>query len=356
MVQFNNILVLKWGALGDFIAGTSAIRALREHFPQARITLFSNPNGLAICPAGSLVDAVLDRQTMRRELGWFGMLRYLRAQRFDLAVNLKWASEGAALLSYFSAPVTAGNGKFLWRRLYTYRPAPHAEGDYRHEYHKNLDIVEALGVPPAEAKPYLHIMAQDHAFAETFCVQHQLDTSRTLLITPGASRPGKMWPYERFAEIGRRFIRELGGKVIVSWVPQDEALARKVVELVGDGAYMCPRTTVGQIGAITSRSSLCLCNNSGIMHVAYAVGTPVICLNTAVSWAPYGDNSIAVNAFSAEHLHRKPELGDMSVQRRLVDIPVDEVWSRLVGRGMELMAKRNQGVSSNLSTLEGESI
>jgi heptosyltransferase-2 len=271
------------------------------------------------------------------------MVRFLRSRRFDLAVNLKWASEGAALLAYFSAPKTAGGGKRILRRLYTYRPPIHPQGEYRHEYHKNRDIVEALGIPPALPRAYLHMQPEDHAFAEEFLASRAMAKAPVLLIAPGASRPGKMWPKEKYAEVGRRFIAELGGSVVVSWGPQDAAIAQSLVAAIGAGAHLCPRTTVRQIGAIAARCNLVLCNNSGIMHVAYAVDTPVICLNTSVSWAPYGERSIGVNAYAPEHLLRQPELGPVASARRLDQISADEVWEVLRKHGIAL---KQQGISS----------
>lgn len=331
MGEFKNILVLKWGALGDFIAGTVAIRALREHYPDARITLFSNPNGIEIAPPGSIVDAAIDRKAFTAKHGHLGLVRALRAQRFDLAVNLKWSSEGATLLAHLAAPRVAGGGSHWLRRLYTFRPPDFPEGKYRHEYHKNRDIVEALGVPPDVPRAYLHTDAEDWAFAADYYARHRLDGKRVLVIAPGASRPGKMWPAERFAEIGRRFAVEFGGKVLVSWGPKDKAVASEVASGIGTPALMLPRTTVRQVGALVRQADLCICNNSGMLHVAYAMETPIICLNTTVGWMPYGSRSFSVNALAAEHLLRQPGLGGQQRARRLADVPVSEVWQTLLG-------------------------
>lgn len=334
MNGFRNIVVLKWGALGDFIAGTVAIRALREHLPDARITLFTNPNGIEIAPPGSIVDAAIDRKAVTAAHGSFGLLRELRRQRFDLAVNLKWSSEGAILLSRIAAPKVAGGGTHWLRWLYAYQAPLTPEGIWRHEYHKNRDIVEAFGVPPGEPRAYLHAEAADLEFAGDYFARHGLAGVPTLLIAPGASRPGKMWPADRYAEIGRRFAARVGGRILISWGPRDEPVAREVAAGIGAAALLLPRTSVRQIGALVRRADLCMCNNSGMLHVAYAVEKPVVCLNTTVSWMPYGPRSFAVNAFAAEHLARQPGLGGQTAPRLLRDIPVDEVWHTLTDRAL----------------------
>jgi hypothetical protein len=71
-----------------------------------------------------------------------------------------------------------------------------------------------------------------------------------------------------------------------------------------------------------------------MLHVAFAKEKPVVCLNTAVSWIPYGPRSFGVNAFAPEHLARQPGLGGQRSPRLLVDIPVDEVWRTVVEQAL----------------------
>ncbi len=333
--RINRILILKWGALGDFIAGTTAIRALRTHFPQARITLLSNSLGAQICPAGSIVDENLDRRSFKGIRGDLRLLRLLRQRRFDLALNLKWGSEGAALLARLSAPVVAGASNALLAPLYTHRVNRSKSWQLRHEYLKNLDIAAAAGIPAGQPEAYVHVGSDDHRFADTFFAHNNLTPDNTLLISPGASRPGKMWDWQRFAEVGRRFIREKGGSVIVSWAAKEEQLARQLVEAIGEGGYLCPRTTVSQLAAILAHSRVCLCNNSGVMHVAYAMDTPVVCINTTLSWPPFGDKGFSVDAFSAENHRLYPHLVAPELVRSRKDIDVDEVWGILVSKALQ---------------------
>lgn len=331
----SRILILKWGALGDFIAGTTAISAVRAHFPQARITLLSNAVGAQVCPAGTLVDENLDRRSFKGIGGDLRLLKLLRQRRFDLALNLKWGSEGAALLARLSAPVVAGASNALLAPLYTYRVHRSTTWQLRHEYLKNLDIVAAAGIPVGPPEAFIHVSADDNHFADTFFSHNNLAPHKTLLISPGASRPGKMWDWQRFASVARRFIHETGGNVIVSWAPKEEQLARQVVDAIGEGGYLCPRTSISQLAAILTRSCACLCNNSGVMHVAYAVDTPVICINTTLSWAPFGKRGFSVDAFSKENHRRYPHLVTPELVRTREDVSVDEVWDVLVSKALQ---------------------
>jgi ADP-heptose:LPS heptosyltransferase len=333
--SFSRILILKWGALGDFIAGTTVISAVRAHFPQARITLLSNAIGAQICPAGSLVDENLDRRAFKGIRGDLRLLKLLRQRRFDLAINLKWGSEGAAVIARLSTPVVAGASNPLLAPLYTYWIHRSKTWHLRHEYLKNLDIAAAAGISVNHPKAFVHVSHDDNIFADTFFSHNNLASHNTLLISPGASRPGKMWDWQRFADVGRRFIHEKGGNVIVSWAAKEEQLARQVIEAIGKGSYLCPRTSVPQLAAIVARSCVCLCNNSGIMHVAYAMDTPVLCINATLSWPPYGDQGYSVDAFSVENRRLYPNLVAPELVRTMADVSADEVWNVLVSKALQ---------------------
>src|SRR6266581_1918820 len=99
MGDFNDILVIKSGALGDLIAGTVAIRALRTAFPRASITVLSNPMMLEVCPPGTLVDDLIVFDPEKASAGaYIRLVRDLRSRKFDLAVNLRWSSEFSAII------------------------------------------------------------------------------------------------------------------------------------------------------------------------------------------------------------------------------------------------------------------
>lgn len=326
-MAYTRILILKWGAIGDFIAGTTAIYALRQHYPQANITLLANHIGRDICPPGSIVDEHLAYETLKQR-GLLGAIAEIRRRRFDLAVNLKWSSQASTLVSWFSGAETAGAGPRILRHFYDHSPPRHTDEDNRHEYLKNLDIAEAVGVPHAEPRAYLHRGQVDREFAAEFYRTKGLDPTNTLLLAPGASSPLKAWPAERYVEIGRRFVRELGGRILVSGGKQDAAVAAQVTAQIGADAVLAPQSTLSQIGAITELARLCICNNSGMLHIAYATETPVLCINTSLAWAPYGPLATGINAYPPG-THRSRRISLEQTAHLLAGITVPTVWEAL---------------------------
>lgn len=337
--RFQNILVIKKGAIGDFIAGTTAIDRLRKAFPNSSITVLGGSNVMEICPPGPLINHFFDLDQELRTRGYIGLIRYIRSHKFDLVVNLRWTSEYASILSLLSgAKHKAGAGPFLFSYFYTYKPDNFIGDDDRHEYLKNLDIVESLGLAHQEPRAYMHIEDADIAFARNFFEANYIDPAQCILLSPGASTIYKAWPKERFIEIGRRFINEFQGKIAVSWVPEFSALAEEVADKIGKGAIITPQTSIRRIAAITGMVRLCLCNNSGIMHIAYAMDTPVICLNTSIGWAPFGKNDIAINAFpsESEFKGKNRRLPHKVVAALLKSKTTNEVWVALSKKWLEL--------------------
>src|SRR5260370_34247009 len=121
MQPVRTILVIKTGAIGDLIAGTTALRALRESFPGATITVVSNSFMKEICPPGTLVDDIIDLDPRTATpSAYLRIPRHLRRRRFDLAVNLRPASEISAFLTWISgAPSRLGGGPQSFRWMYT---------------------------------------------------------------------------------------------------------------------------------------------------------------------------------------------------------------------------------------------
>lgn len=301
MKDIRNILVIKSGALGDLIAGTTALRAIRIAFPSATITALSTKLMYDVCPPGSLVDDILTYSNDRVSVGEFLLMsNMIRARRFNIAVNLRWSSEGSALLAWLSgAPMRVGSGPNQLRILYTHR-APIVEGR-RHEFQRHLDVVRALDVAVGEPDPYLHITENDRSYAANFIRDHSMKPETTITMHPGASTSSKAWLPERYIELGKLVVSRFPGvNILVTGGPGEESLTREVSCGIGAGAVLGPPTSIGQLGALVSASTLCICNYSGVMNVAMAVKTPLVALGctSAEDWGPYGELHRTVNAES----------------------------------------------------------
>lgn len=333
MVEAHRVLVIKWGALGDLIAGTVALRALREAYPEASITVLSNPLMRELCPPGTIVDDVIPYDGSQFSLAeHVRLIAGLRRRRFDVALNLRWTSERSAFLALLSgATHRAGSGPRTSRWIYDLK-APLEEGR-RHEFLRHLDIVGALGIPLREPRPFLFVSEEDSAFAQEFLGKNGCERSSTLALHPGASNPSKAWMPERFIETGRSFVNRFNGRVLVTWGPAEETLARTVASGIGERAVLSAPTTVGKLSALIACSGMCLCNYSGVMNVAMAVGTPLLALGctSPEDWGPYGELHRTVNSARPTDSYT-----DAERNAAMAEINADAVWRALESRFLEL--------------------
>jgi len=337
MDSFQRILIIKWGALGDVIASTVAIRAVRETFPRATLTLLSNRLMVEVCPPGTFCDEVIVYDAQHFSLGEeIHLLNQLRKRKFDCAINLRWMSERSAVLCWLAgAKVRAGMALRGVRWLYTHK-APFPKGR-RHEFLRHLDIVHAIGCPMKEPEPFVFISNDDKQFAESWFAQRGLTKQTTLHLHPGASVASKAWMPERFAEVGKRFVKTTQKNVIITRGQHEHKLSEHVANMIGTNSFIVPQTTIGQLAAIVALSGLSICNYSGVMNVAMAVKTPLIALGctSPEDWGPYGELHRTINKAAD-----KDSYTDEERSNAMKKITVDEVWNVLLQRWNELYAKK----------------
>lgn len=279
------ICVIKPSALGDIVQALPVLGPLRTRFPDATITWVVNKGLAGLIEGHSRIDEVIPFNRRGGLRSWSGLLRTLRASRFDLVLDLQGLFRTGLMTRATGAPVRIG--------LHTAREGSHRacttilEGTgkdvpARQRYWR---ITKELGVS-ADATADVPITPADRAFAAS----KLKSLPRPLLaICPGARWETKRWPAEKFAALAARAHREFGAAAIILGGADEQALcgdvetrlrkampAGAVLNLVGG-------TTLRQLAAVLEACSWAATNDSGPMHLADAVGTPVLGLFTCTS-------------------------------------------------------------------------
>ena len=264
--------------LGDLVAATGALRALRRGYPEAEITLVTLPWAFALAPHLPHVDRILpypgapglDGGGDEEELEEF--LARMRAERFDLAANMHGRGPTSTrLVVGFGARLTAG---------FTGAGAPALDFEVPwdaepHESRKLLLLAEKVGGLPAGAsdgaEPELRVGDDRRARA-------LLPTRRPLaLVHPGASVPEKRWPGEAFGRVAKRLIQR-GHAVAVTGGSEEKELTRRVAKLAPGSVDLGGRTDLSTLVALVARADVVVSNDTGPAHLAYALRTPSVTL------------------------------------------------------------------------------
>jgi len=306
-VIFNpqNILVIDFGQLGDVVLSLPALRAIRERFPQARITVAVGKPGAEVVKLSGYANAtlVVDRVALRDgpKLVSIGrilsLVKKVRREKFDFVIDLHSLSE-TNLLGFLS-----GAPKRLYSRrpgrsldfLGNFTPRPPVEKDHRarHLIDRYLDVLGPLGVTNAERQPRLQSRPADDNVIDRLLKKEKADAGSPLIgLFPGAGHPSRRWPLEQFAELAEYLVRNDGVRPIVFAGPEERPLIPQMKTLFPKSTIIFDKLTIPQLAAAQARLAVLVSNDTGPMHIAAAVGTPVVLLldrRAPESYIPLGE-------------------------------------------------------------------
>lgn len=288
--RIKRILVFAYHGLGNFIMYTPALRALRERYPDARIDLqVGNNTGCEDVLAGAgLFDHIYNLRYSAGPGAWIRRAREIRATRYDLIIN-EFHSHSwplALLVATSHAPYRLGHvtspgwpARFS-RYSYVFN-LPVAMREDEHEIERYFDLVTAVGAERLAleaARPFIHLTAADRRFADDFLQAHAC-AGLVIGIQPGTSPTmrWKQWPLERYREvIERLLVEQPDAHVVLFGAPNEREMIEELARGLGPRVSIAAgKTTVKQVAALIERCALLVSNDSGLMHTAVAVRTPV---------------------------------------------------------------------------------
>lgn len=305
MFDPRNILVIDFGQLGDVVLSLPALGAIRKKFPRARITVAVGKPGAEVLALSGFADdtLVVDRVALRdgfKPLSIFRVFKIVkevRTKKFDFVIDLHSLSE-TNLLGFLS-----GAPKRLYSRrpgrsldyLANFKPAPPVETDHRqrHLIDRYLDVVRPLGLESVERVPTLKTRAVDAVGFERILMKARADSGVPLVgLFPGAGHPSRRWPLEQFASLADFLIRNDGVRVLIFVGPEERDFMKEIRQQFPPSVVILDQLTIPQLAAAQARLAAFVSNDTGPMHIASAVGTPVVLLldkRAPESYLPQGD-------------------------------------------------------------------
>jgi ADP-heptose:LPS heptosyltransferase len=293
MTPAPRVLVIRRRYLGDIVLLGPVFRNLRLHWPGAHLAAVAEP---AFAPLLALNPDVNETFVLpRRAVEWPGFLLRLRRARFTHVLDLDNTERTALITRATGAPcrVAIWYVRHAWPWVYTAalqsQPAVHEQSSIIEYY---LSALGPAGVPVASREVRLVPRAADLVSARLLV--H--GAGKRILLHPGSRSAFRMWPAANFAAVCDRVQDELGAQVFVLAGPgeQDTVAA---IRAAAKSHLVTINTALGlpQFAALASLFDLMLCHDSGPMHVAAAVGTPVVALlgsQNPVVFAPAGSGHI----------------------------------------------------------------
>jgi heptosyltransferase-2 len=271
------ILIRATNWVGDAIMALPALRAVRSRFPEAEISILARPYVAAIYKEQQVCDNMMLVEDAR------DILSELRAQKFDTALLLQNAFQAAWFVWRAGIPERIGYARDGRSLLLTKAlPAPKPGEIPMHEQYYYLELLRRAGwldSLPNESFIKLHVPEENHRRAAEFLLSQGVKSDGLrIAIGAGASYgSAKCWPPDRFAELANRLQAKAQADVILFGTPAEASVASAIAAgMSHPPTDLTGKTSIHDLPALLSQCHLFIGNDSGAMHVAAAVGLPVV--------------------------------------------------------------------------------
>jgi heptosyltransferase-1 len=332
------LLVVRLSAMGDILHALPAVTALRQAHPDWVIDWVVEPRWRALLaaegstgrqsgqnPAQPLIDhlhfaptkewrkAPFSRQTFNE---FMALRSALRAGKYDAVIDLQGAIRSAVVARLAGCPRLIGTAE-PWERaarwLFSERVATHGV----HVIEQDVELVSAIaGDALTPIEPWLPVDPAAEAWADE--ILPPITNKTAVLITPGAGWGAKRWPVERYAAVAQSLI-VLGCHVLINVGPGEEPLAEAIVHATS-GAVTSLACTLPQLIALTRRIALAIAGDTGPLHLACALGRPVVGIYGPTDPSrngPFGTRFAVLRSPDSRRDHTRraePESGLLTIQ------------------------------------------
>ena len=304
--RYKRILIVRLDRIGDVILSTPVIKAVRDAYPDSYIACMVRPYAADIITGNPHLNEVMIYDKDGRHKSFLETLRFsneLRSKKFDLAILLHPTTRTHMVAFLAGIPERIGYNRKLGFLLT--KRIPHTKQfGLRHERDYALGLLRYIGIEPRDKTLHVPINeASERKIKDILRVEGVKDADTVVVLNPGASCPSKRWQAERFAQVGDRLADKYGARIVIIASSQDKAFGDKVASMMKKGCTnLSGKTTVADLASLLKRAKLFISNDSGPVHIACAVGTPVIDIFgrndrglSPVRWGPTGGRDVVLH-------------------------------------------------------------
>jgi len=343
--KIGRILVRATNWVGDMVISLPALEAVKENFPQSNLVVLARPWVIPLIENNPAVDQVLP---LRKGRGYLTdiieiirVAGLIRSMKFDLAILFQNAFE-AALLAYLGGiRFRIGYNTDCRGFLLSHSVIRDEKILKVHQVEYYLSILRAMGWEAKTQDPCLFVGERDVESIGSILLSKGIQQDDLLVgLSPGAIYgPAKRWPPERFATIGDWAIERWGAKVIVLGSQGEQDICKSLSQSMKHTPMdFSGRTTLGEAMALIKRCHFFITNDSGLMHVASALGRPMVAIfgsTDSNATGPRSEKARVVKHDIACAPCLKPKCP--TDFRCMLEIEPSEIW-----REMEILKERFQ--------------
>jgi heptosyltransferase-1 len=302
------ILIVKLSAIGDVIHTLPALNAVRNYYPNANITWLVEEDAAPLVQGHKALDRVIisKRKRWLKALRSFSLLstikevysfiKALRDTHYDMILDFQALLKSGILIAVARGRRKIGFGKGLEHMEYSYIflneriPAVNME---IHALSRGMMLLNAVGIPTNAIEYRLPVSNCDRKKIDEIIKQRGIDGEKSLIaINPVAKWETKLWPKEKFARLADTIIDEYNAKIIFTGGSEDRPIIQDIMSVMkGRALNLAGHTTLMMLAALYEKTTLVVSTDTGPMHLAVAIGTPVVAIfGPTAPWrtGPYG--------------------------------------------------------------------
>ena len=277
------ILVFSFSFIGDAVLSTAVIQPLQAHFQDVHIAFLVGPRAFNLFATESNIDTVVVYNNRGKHAGWDGRLQLIKTLRFhkyDIVVNLRDSLTARCI------------GAAHWGM-------PRGDSN-RHAVTRYLEVLQRYDVDVTGARPHLQLTAEEQTTAHRFLVEADHTSERLLIgIHPGGNWEYKLWGAENYARVASTLAKELDAAILLFAGPDERELQMQVAKMMDNPPLLGTTENLRRLAALISACDIYIGNDTGPMHIAAAVDTPVVALfgsTDPIRSGPYGNQHIVVQS------------------------------------------------------------
>lgn len=311
------VCVFRIGNIGDIVCALPAIRCVRKAYPDATLTLLTSPGPKGMPGAANVLEqaAWIDELKIyyAEDIDTFAkrgaLLQELRERRFDVWIdlpnNLTTVSRQFRDMAF--TRMVGARWARGWR-IDTLKWAAQAQSEHLHfpnEVERMLDVVRRAGFDVSDVQFDLPRLPATRARIDEVLRACGLQAGTLVAIAPGAKRSTNLWVPERFAAVGRELSGQGCSIVLVGGKSEAQACARIAAEIGPRARSFAGELSIAESTELLRRCKLVVCLDSGVQHIAAAVGTPTVSLfsfwQMRGKWHPYGHRNVVLQKWVSCH-------------------------------------------------------
>jgi lipopolysaccharide heptosyltransferase I len=311
-----NILIVKLSAIGDVIHTLPALNAVRNYYPDANITWLVEEDAAALVQGHEALDRVIVSKRKRwlkalRSLSFLNtikevyvFIKSLRDTRYDMILDFQALLKSGILIALAKGRRKIGFGKGLEHMEHSYiflnERIPAVDMEI-HALSRGMMLLNAVGIPANKVEYKLPMSDHDRKKIDELMKQHSINDERSLIaINPVAKWETKLWPNNKFAELADMLVDQYNMKIVFTGGIKDYSIIQMITSsMKGRAINFAGKTTLTELAALYEKAALVVSTDTGPMHLAAAVGTPVVALfGPTASWrtGPYGTGHHVIKA------------------------------------------------------------